>query len=283
MTEPRKYSTARALRGALEDRLKRIAAEEGADLQRLRRQVAFDRFLARLFSEPSAPWVLKGGYVMELRHKEARSTRDIDLVIKQVPGASGADHLRDRLQQSADRDLGDHFQFTVGKSMMDLEAAPYGGWRYPVDAAMDGRTFILFHLDLAVGDLVLEPLKEAQGRDWLGFAGIAVVRFPTLSAEQHLAEKIHAYTLPRKTPNTRVRDLVDMMLLLRSENLDRFFVGDAVRAVFDRRKTHPVPGSLEPPPERWAKPYRDLARGCGIEQEIGAAFQEISRFWKTVA
>ena len=46
------------------------ARETGTDLQRLRRQVAFDRFLARMFSKgPKAtyPWVLKGGYAMELR------------------------------------------------------------------------------------------------------------------------------------------------------------------------------------------------------------------------
>lgn len=49
MTPERKYATGLALRTALEERLKRLAREEGVDLQRLRRQVAFDRFLARLF------------------------------------------------------------------------------------------------------------------------------------------------------------------------------------------------------------------------------------------
>jgi len=45
----RKYASGIALRTALEERLKRVSREEGIDLQRLRRQVAFDRFLARLF------------------------------------------------------------------------------------------------------------------------------------------------------------------------------------------------------------------------------------------
>jgi hypothetical protein len=43
--EPKRYATAAAFRRAREDRLQDIAAKESVDLQRLRRQVAFDRFL----------------------------------------------------------------------------------------------------------------------------------------------------------------------------------------------------------------------------------------------
>lgn len=78
------YKTAGAFRAALETRLQTRARAQGTDLQRLRRQVAFDRFLARLFSRgPKAtyPWVLKGGYAMELRMHSARTTKDIDLTL----------------------------------------------------------------------------------------------------------------------------------------------------------------------------------------------------------
>jgi hypothetical protein len=49
MSAGRQYNSGTALRTALEERLKRVSREEAVDLQRLRRQVAFDRFLARLF------------------------------------------------------------------------------------------------------------------------------------------------------------------------------------------------------------------------------------------
>src|SRR5258707_14676072 len=88
MKPPRKYASAATFRVALEDRLKRLAQEEGIDLPRLRRQIAFDRLLCRLFSQPDAPWLLKGGYAMELRLKTARTTRDIDLAMKRLPVAS---------------------------------------------------------------------------------------------------------------------------------------------------------------------------------------------------
>jgi len=79
MKPTHRYATASAFRIALEARLKSLAHAEGIDLQRLRRQVSFDRMLARLFSEPNAPWLLKGGYAMELRLRFARTTKDIDL------------------------------------------------------------------------------------------------------------------------------------------------------------------------------------------------------------
>jgi Nucleotidyl transferase AbiEii toxin, Type IV TA system len=84
MDELKSYKTAGAFRTALETRLQTRAREEVTDLQRLRRQVAFDRFLARMFSkgpEATYPWVLKGGYAMELRVHSARTTKDLDLTL----------------------------------------------------------------------------------------------------------------------------------------------------------------------------------------------------------
>src|SRR5574340_1512418 len=79
------YQTARAFRAALEERLKRIAREQHTDLMRLRRQVAFDRLLARLFATPDVPWTLKGGYTFELRlGGRARATKDLDLSVSDL-------------------------------------------------------------------------------------------------------------------------------------------------------------------------------------------------------
>ena len=64
------YRSAADFRRALEDRLQDIAKREAVDLQRVRREVAFDRLLIRLFRgerPEKLPWALKGGYAMELR------------------------------------------------------------------------------------------------------------------------------------------------------------------------------------------------------------------------
>ena len=91
MDEAKSYKTAGAFRTALETRLQMRARTEATDLQRLRRQVAFDRFLARMFSKgPKAayPWLLKGGYAMELRMHAARTTKDIERSGKEGRGSS---------------------------------------------------------------------------------------------------------------------------------------------------------------------------------------------------
>jgi len=79
----RTYKTPQALRTALEARLLQLAKRTGTDLQRFRRRVAFDRLLARMFTETASTpsWCLKGGYAIELRIETARSTKDIDLSI----------------------------------------------------------------------------------------------------------------------------------------------------------------------------------------------------------
>ncbi len=87
MANPR-YKTAGAFRQSLEERLNQMAKNQGIDLMRLCRRVAFERLLARVFLNPKPGWVLKGGYAIELRFRElARATRDIDFSIPDlIPG-----------------------------------------------------------------------------------------------------------------------------------------------------------------------------------------------------
>ena len=125
------------------------------------------------------------------------------------------------LQAKADVRLDDWFEYTIGQPVMDLTTAPYGGARYSVEARMDGRAFARFHLDVGIGDVVMRPLEVIEYRDRRGFAGIERSRVRMIAREQQSAEKIHAYTLPRNSPNSRVKDLVDMALLIGDNQLDR--------------------------------------------------------------
>jgi hypothetical protein len=105
MPAPRNYATAGAFRRALEERLKQASLTDQIDLNRLRRQVSFDRLLARLFREEAAPWALKGGYALELRFRTARSTLDIDLTLQGVTTSEGRDMnqvVREMLPNAAD-------------------------------------------------------------------------------------------------------------------------------------------------------------------------------------
>lgn len=82
--------------------------EESVDLQRIRRQVSFDRLLARLGSVPDSPWVLKGGYAMELRYQKVRATKDLDFTMRLTSqNAPGKDQVLALLQEAAAADMED--------------------------------------------------------------------------------------------------------------------------------------------------------------------------------
>ena len=286
MTTIKTYGTAGAFRVALEERLRRRSQLDGIDINRLRRQVSFDRLLARLFRGDSVPWALKGGYALELRFKAARSTVDIDLTLQRVVTAAieGVDvnhAVREMLQSAVGYPLGDWFEYTIGSAMMDITAAPYGGARYPVEVYMDGRIFARFHLDVGIGDVLMQPLETVVTNDWLAFAGIERPRVLLISREQQFAEKIHAYTLPRNTPNSRVKDLVDLTLLIGGE-LDQQRILDALHLTFDRRGTHPLPTALDAPSPEWMIPFQTLAEECGIQPDLAAAFERVAKFYQKI-
>lgn len=288
MKAPKRYASATAFRVALESRLKVLAQAEGLDLQRLRRQVAFDRLLGRLFAEPEAPWLLKGGYAMELRLNTARTTRDIDLALRRLPVASAdweanVPDVLESLREAGNQNLHDFFTFVIGSAMQDLDAAPYGGARFPVDARLAGRTFAKFHLDVSTGDVLRGPYESLSGRDWLEFAGIASATFPAVSPEEQFAEKLHAYTLPRTgRENTRVKDLVDLVLLIGRVRLNTSRLPQAIRETFQRRKTHEIPSKLLPPPASWSGPLSAMATECRLEPDLDKLFSEVAQFFSTI-
>src|SRR5260370_28674400 len=287
MDEVKQYKTAGAFRTALETRLQTRAQVERTDLQRLRRQVAFDRFLARLFPKgPKGmyPWILKGGYAMELRIRSARTTKDIDLTLHDGTSlAKDPDERRKQvramLQDSAAIQLNDYFEFLVGEPREELDGAPEGGSRYPVDARMDGRGFARFHVDIGIGDEVMEPVEVVEGRDWLGFCGIAPPSFPIISREQQFAEKVQAYSSPRgDRVNTRTKDLIDMLLLIRHGNLDNSRLAAAMKATFAQTSTHPVPRKIEPPPSEGEPVFQALPRECSPALGLSGGFETVMGF-----
>src|SRR5262245_42138916 len=145
----RTFKTATAFRKSLESRLMNISQETNSDLQRLRRKVAFDRLLARFFIDNRNTWILKGGYALEISIEHSRETKDIVLSIPiQFYTVSEAEQLMIMLQEASNIELGDYFTFMFRPAMQELDGAPEGGFRFPVEAIMDGRLFVKFHMDI---------------------------------------------------------------------------------------------------------------------------------------
>jgi len=78
--------------------------------------------------------------------------------------------------------------------------------------------------------------------------------------------------------NSRVRDLIDMVLLIQSATLASNKVTEAICVTFERRKTHAVPNTLPVPPAEWQKPYEALARECGLSGQVVDAFEMLRTF-----
>jgi hypothetical protein len=222
------------------------------------------------------PWLLNGGYAMELRIQFSRTTKDLDLTLREGMDLSTdpkerGEEVRAMLQEAMRARLDDFFEFLVGEAREELDGAPEGGSRYPIQAQMDGRDFARFPVDVGIGDEMIEPLDVVTGKDWLGFGGIAPPSFPIISAEQQFAEKLHAYTLPRRErTNTRTKNLIDMVLLIRSEKLEQEKAVAAIRATFPRRATHEVPRKLDSPPAEWTPVFDALAKECGLTMKEGS-------------
>jgi Nucleotidyl transferase AbiEii toxin, Type IV TA system len=277
--EPRLYFSANAFRIALETRLNQTSKESSIDVQRLRRQVSFDRLLARIFSGNENSWLLKGGYALELRLPIARTTKDVDLSLitrRLEPNTEQSTLILEMLREAVSIDLKDYFVFDVGMPTIDVNA-PYGGARFPVTTNIADRLFIQFHIDIGLGDVVIEPADSLAPRDFLSFAGITSAPYRTISKEQHFAEKLHAYTVPRESENSRVRDLVDMLLLINS-GLNQERLKDAIKRTFDRRKTHLAPKGLPMPPISWKKVFDQLANECKIDQTIEEGYTFVKEY-----
>ena len=278
----KKFATPKAFRTSLEERLKIHSRKTGIELQRLRRQVAFNRLLFRLFQFFTKDLLLKGGYAMELRRERARATKDIDLVLKatRVGSTDNSDQvIRQMLQDAVQKDSGDFFEFLVGEPTLDLEAVPYGGSRYPIEVSLDERLFVRFPIDVVISALFMDPIEQIESEDWLGFAGIEKMPFPAISKEQQFAEKLHAYTLPRaESENSRVKDLIDLVLLIVSGGLKTNFLKTAIGKVFEYRATHEAPKTISHPPANWKPKFDRLAKECGLDCDLTKAFEQVEAF-----
>lgn len=277
------FSSPASFRQSLEQRLQKIATETGADLQRIRRKVAFERFLARLFAVEPYPWVLKGGYALEVRFEISRATKDLDLGTRlKIAGTEDKqlEILLEQLQERAMYQMNDHFLFQVEPKAKVIESAPYGGFRFPIKSILAGRLFVTFSLDVGFGDTITPPIDQVTGGDWLNFCGIPPARFEAISLEQQFAEKIHAMVVDRgERENSRVKDLIDVLLLIR-EGLDNDQVVKAITNTFHRRGEESMPKTPPTPPASWKTSFSQMAVDCGLDPDFDAASSTLEKYWQ---
>jgi predicted nucleotidyltransferase component of viral defense system len=269
-----KYQTGGAFRRALEDRLLSNSKSSGVPLVRLRKMVAFDRFLARLKHSYPNQWFLKGGYALQLRlGSRARTTVDIDILM-----VSNQNSLYDILLKATKTELGDWFTFEIEQPDRDL-LNDFGGLRFNITTLLDGRRFEKFHLDIGVDDRIIGGFETILNPDYLSFADIKPIAYECYNIAQHFAEKMHAYSrVFNHGGSSRVKDLVDMFLIAEMENIDSKSFENAIKKTFEFRSTHPIPAQLPMPPRDWEKPFNKMAGDIGIDLTQDEVFEKLEVF-----
>ena len=276
------YESPAALRQALETRLGNRSRETGVDLERLRRRAAFERLLVRL--ELGAPhrWVVKGGMALEIRLGDrARSTRDLDLALRdaQGDGSSVRELLIDCLSVAREED---GFEFLVGEpTTITLDEAGRPGWRFPVESRMAGRKFANVRLDVVARDDEISKTQRVELPGVLDFAGLERHEVEVVDPKQHFAEKVHAFTRSYgDRPNTRVRDLPDMVLLIDDGLQPTPELFSIVSRLFEARAGSALPVELPDPPSFWRENYPVLATELEVSAKtLDEAMTLARNFW----
>lgn len=274
-----RYSRPESLRQALEDRLKARAREASLPLDRLRKEAAFQRLLARVAATaPEGSWALKGGMAMIARvSSRARATVDIDATWR-----GDASRLQAMIEEAAAADLDDYFEFAIGRGSPIEGEGPEGGIRFQIESRLGGRQFETLRFDVNVHPGDVRPVEQLELRNLFDFADLPVVVVPAIPVAQQLAEKLHAYVRDYGSrENSRPKDLYDMLLI--AEELRVPLLGelrDVCIQTFGLRAT-PWPPSLVAPPDSWATPWAGFVRDYGSRFEgLSSAFTALQVFWQ---
>jgi hypothetical protein len=227
------------------------ARESGVVARRIHLVVAIDRLLVRLVDAAPGAWVVKGGYANQLRRPDtARFTEDLDLRLDATIESAPV-----LLASALAVDAGDDLAYAVMTAPSPLDGPPGGGLRFLVAAHLAGTELVRFKVDVSAADVVIGPPETCGSDPVLGRLGFAPARFPVYPVDQHVAEKLHALTLPRDVENTRARDLVDLAWFIMWFTFRSQALAAACAATFERRGTHPWPPAIPEPPASWDRPY----------------------------
>ena len=281
-----KYESDVDFRRALEERLKNRSRETGEPLERLRKRLVFERCMVRFQKKPESPWILKGGFALELRlGQRARMTKDLDLGMdlavfgnQELSYSDLVQRMREDLAEKED----DRLVFLVQEDPSQRPIVQgMKAYRFPVEARLAGRVFEKVRMDVILGDPLVPPLEELVGSDILSFVGIPRPIIRVTSRAQHLAEKVHALTRQLDDRiNTRVKDLIDVQLLMDMGLPEPAVVKNVVERIFDARQTHPIPQKTQDPPATWVSSFTAMAQDLGLaETDSKRAAKRLDDYW----
>ena len=154
----------------------------------------------------------------------------------------------------------------------------------PKSAQLADKSFGRIQLDVSPRTHELHATDRLVIPNSLAFAGIPTVEVEAIDIHRHAAEKFHGMLRDfGERENSRVRDLVDLTILLEHDLLEPVQTAAAVRSVWLERDNTEPPGNLPQLPESWPDRYRRLAASHGIEiPPYIAAVATVTQLWRTM-
>jgi hypothetical protein len=212
-------------------------------------------------------WALKGGFALDTRlGARARSSMDMDIDHQQGGAVAHKDLLRAVVEETDD-----WFAFVIAGRRAIHEGGVRLAERYRIQCSVGGPLFETLQVDVTMTPPPQWEVEPARRPGLLADVGLGPIDVLLVPLERQIAEKLHAYTRPYDGGSTRVKDLVDFVLIQLLERVDADRLRHAVVQTFTRRRTHEVPTHLPPPPADWAVAYREEAEAVGVTTNLDEA------------
>lgn len=255
------YASGVAMWSAVVARAKAASKETGRPVDQLVRQFLYERLLARVFDGPDEPWVLKGGTALLVRVHDARHSKDVDLYAR----LDDVDDAVEQLRRALDRDLGDFFRFEIAKVLIGggtEEQPDVNGRKLTIVPYVGSRKLPGFKIDLVTGSLMTADPDLHQAPALVEVPGIPRPTYRLYPAVDHLADKLCATeALYSGEPSSRVRDLIDIVVIARTQPVSL----SALRTAIAGERTNrglPERTTFDVPP-RWEDLFPKTASATG--------------------
>jgi hypothetical protein len=248
-----------------------LAQRSGQDFQAVVLRYVVERFLARLANGPHKDrFVLKGAMLFVVwKLEDKRSTLDLDLLGLGDNDPATLTHVMQEVFQTPVNKDGLTFLPESLKAEAIREAAAYEGVRIRGTVFL-GTMSVRIQIDVGFGDTVVPSAALLEFPALLDAQGPLIHVY---SPESVIAEKYHAMVVLGMA-NSRMKDYLDLWVLLQHFPLEPRTVEQAIRQTFDRRRTS-LPGET---PIGLSEEFA----GSDLKQRQWAAFRRRQRLESTV-
>jgi hypothetical protein len=259
VTEAERYASPGAVEAAITAAARNaFAADPSLTIQERIRLEYFHRFLSRVFSDADdSDWMLKGGTGMLARVASARTTTDVDLFRR----SRSLDAALDDLRRLASVDLGDFFRFdyTGYSNAVDGNQQTYTeGYQVNFDISVGAKKKDSFHVDLVVNVATTGEVEIAQPANALELPKLPSNPYRLYPVVDQIADKVCAtLALYNGRPSSREKDLVDLVVLAVTQNVDATKLRRALD-VEARVRSLTLPDAFDVP-ANWGARYAKLA------------------------